>query len=89
MGGRMISLNAQKEAFFNEISPDYHNKGFVYYDPEKDQLLHLTPNCLVYFEFNLLWKMFSTAGTKQRRIKTLTEAKEKMNQSGFEYLGEL
>lgn len=85
----VISLAAQQEAFFNYIGPKQHKKGWVYYDPEKDQLLHLTPDYLVYFEYNLLWRMYSTAGAKNRRIKTIAEAKEKMNECGFEYLGDL
>ncbi|HEY9705655.1 MAG TPA: hypothetical protein V6C58_24665 [Allocoleopsis sp.] len=64
------------------------NIGSVYYDEENNRILHLERH-YIYFEPNLLFKIYSTRNNKKRLVRSKVELKEKMNESGYLYLGEL
>lgn len=62
--------------------------GFIYYDEQNDRILQLT-KCKVYFRPQMLWRLVTTVNGKNRTINSMTECKEMMNKSGYEYIGEL
>ena len=63
-------------------------KGLIYYDEKNDRILQLT-NSKVYFRPQVFWKMVTTVGGRNRTIRSMSECKEMMNKSGYEYVGEL
>lgn len=62
--------------------------GSIYYDEKEDRILQLTKS-KVYFRPQVFWKIVSTVDGRIRTITSMSECKEKMNKSGYEYLGEL
>jgi hypothetical protein len=62
--------------------------GFIYYDEKEDRILQLTKS-KVYFRPQVFWKMVTTVNGRNRTITSMSECKEMMNKSGYEYLGEL
>jgi hypothetical protein len=61
----------------------------VYYNEEKDNIYIIDNKYRVWFADDLFWKIKSLKGNRPRLIKSLEEIKEKMNETGCEYLGDL
>lgn len=60
----------------------------LYYHVEKDVLCVSTEDKL-WYDANKYWKIVSYRGVKPRTIKDEVEISELLNESGFEYIGEL
>lgn len=64
------------------------NKGPVYYDEKNERILHIVKD-KIYFESDKLFRIESMRADKPRRIRAMWEIKEKLNEMGCQYLGEL
>ncbi len=83
-----ISEKAKLDSFLNSMRR-INKFGLIYFDEEKDRILHVTTCCKIYFEPDSFWKIASTRSKKTRTLRTLEEIKESLNQSNFLYLGDL
>ena len=79
-----LKLDDERDLFCNPKI----NIGSVYYDEENDRVLH-TQGYRVYFEPRKLFKIYSVRNNKERLVSNKLELKEKMNEAGYLYLGEL
>ena len=66
----------------------FEGKAPVYYDNKEDRIL-VVEKSRVYFQPDMLWKLVKEVGGKRRTVSSVTEIRELMNQSGYEYLGEV
>lgn len=76
-----------EEQFLIDCDPSM-NKGLVYYDPSRDEIVQLTRS-KVYFRPQTFWKLVKEVGGKRRTVRAQIECKELMNSNGYEFLGEL
>lgn len=64
------------------------NSGAVYYDEIEDRILHIEGH-RIYFESHKFFRFYSARNNKERLVRNKLELKEKMNESGYLYLGDL
>lgn len=60
----------------------------VWYRPETDLLVHVK-DIKIYFEEFMFIKLVSIKNIKPRPISSISELKEVLNETGYEYVGEL
>lgn len=83
----MIDYSVLDDETLAEIIPEI-NKGLIYYHEIDNNLVHLCGD-KVYFTSSYFFRLQSCKGNRKRTVRTKQEMKEKLNESGYEFIGEL